>query len=255
MDIVIIGSGNVGTVLGKMAHRAGHRVLQVFSRHLQNASALATQLDAKAVDSLSDITQEADLFLVALSDAATANLPHSWKAKSGLICHTAGALSMNILKQVGANIGVLYPLQSLTKERIPEKPFPLLIDSNNGANHEMLAVFANSLSPIVRTTGDEERLKLHLSAVIVNNFSNHLFALAEDYCNRQGLDFSLLRPIILETAERLETNSAASMQTGPAIRNDQATLEKHLDLLKEFPQMQQLYNAFTESIRLLATNR
>jgi predicted short-subunit dehydrogenase-like oxidoreductase (DUF2520 family) len=101
----------------------------------------------------------------------------------------------------------------------------------------------------VVTAGDEERRKLHLAAVFCNNFVNHLYVLVEEYCNKEGLDFSLLLPLIRETSDRLEELPAAKAQTGPAIRNDASTIEKHLEMLGSYPIMKELYSVLTESIK------
>jgi predicted short-subunit dehydrogenase-like oxidoreductase (DUF2520 family) len=96
---------------------------------------------------------------------------------------------------------------------------------------------------------DKERLKLHVAAVIVSNFSNHLYKLAEDYCKKEGLDFKQLLPLIEETAQRLKTISPSNSQTGPAIRHDRATIEQHLNLLEKYPQLKKIYEVMTQSIQ------
>lgn len=125
---------------------------------------------------------------------------------------------------------------------------PIIIDASDEATFHELDSLAHSISNRVIEAGDEQRQKLHLAAVFCNNFVNHLYALAEDYCKKEGLDFDLLLPLIRETAERLEEIPPSRSQTGPAIRNDRATIEKHLDLLKQHPQLQKVYAVLTESI-------
>jgi len=249
MNVVIIGSGNVGTVLGRKIQSAGHTILQVMSRHLEHAQALGRILRCEATDQWTDINPNGDVYLLALTDSALLEVREFLQLGNAFTVHTAGSVPMEILLEVSHNYGVLYPLQSLRMgmEVIPE--LPLLIEANSADGLSFLSDFANTLSPMVRRSNDVERMKLHLAAVVTGNFSNHLFSLAQDYCDREGLDFSLLLPLIRETTDRMQFYSPAAVQTGPAIRNDHLTLDKHLEMLDQYPALKELYRAFTESIR------
>ena len=125
---------------------------------------------------------------------------------------------------------------------------PIIIDASDAETLYLLEALAHTISNTVVEAGDDQRLKLHLAAVIVNNFTNHLLTLTEDYCQKEGLDFSLLWPLIKETSSRLETVSPSKSQTGPAVRNDRPTIEKHLQLLQNYPQLKKIYELFTGSI-------
>src|SRR5437868_12497480 len=123
---------------------------------------------------------------------------------------------------------------------------PILIDGNSPETTALIEDFARSLSNTVSIANDDQRLKLHVAAVIVSNFTNHLYALAEEFCEKEKVDFKMLIPLIMETAERIETNSPASVQTGPALRNDIFTLDKHLRLLNAYPKLKYVYLKLTE---------
>jgi predicted short-subunit dehydrogenase-like oxidoreductase (DUF2520 family) len=125
---------------------------------------------------------------------------------------------------------------------------PIVIDASDKSTLKELETLAQSISDKVIEAGDEQRMKLHLAAVVVNNFVNHLYALAESYCNNEGIDFNLLIPLIKETAERMDHISPSQSQTGPALRNDKDTIEKHLALLKKYPHLKKIYETFTDSI-------
>ena len=159
-----------------------------------------------------------------------------------------GQIQTNVLKDCSISHGVLYPVQTLRREMLYEPPTPMLIDGSNEQTIGTLQQFANTLSNDVKIAGDNERLKLHVAAVVVSNFTNHLLALAKDFCDHEKLDFSLLLPMIEETTRRLHDNEPSAMQTGPAVRNDFVTIEKHLGLLESYPQLLELYRLFTESI-------
>jgi len=249
MKVVIIGSGNVGTVLGRKIQVSGHTILQVMSKHLQHAKVLASILDCEATNDWKKINPNGDLYLLALTDKTLTQLGDYVQLKQGLAVHTAGSVSKDVLSKMTMNYGVLYPLQSLRigMEQIPD--LPLLVDGNTADALTLITDFAQTLSNRVRHVGDRERSKLHLSGVITGNFSNHLFSLAQEYCDKEGLDFSLLLPLIKETMDRMQFYSPAAVQTGPAIRNDRDTLRKHVAMLEEYPELKKLYKAFSRSIR------
>jgi predicted short-subunit dehydrogenase-like oxidoreductase (DUF2520 family) len=248
MRVVIIGSGNVATVLGRLIKNAGHEIVQVYSREIVHAGILGRELQCSFIDKSENIDKSADIYLFALSDVALYELERHFHFGNKLTIHTAGSVSKNVLEKVSSNYGVLYPLQSLRKEigRFPE--IPLSIDANNGGALTILTSFAKTISSEVRETTDEQRSKLHVAAVVVSNFTNHLFALASDYCREEYVDFKLLLPLIDETVERIHTYSPNDMQTGPAARNDTVTLDKHFKLLANFPKLKYIYIRMTESI-------
>jgi predicted short-subunit dehydrogenase-like oxidoreductase (DUF2520 family) len=126
---------------------------------------------------------------------------------------------------------------------------PFLIDGNNNVTREIIFRLASSISKSVAIAGDEARLKYHLSAVIVSNFTNHLFALAKEYCDKNKIDFNLFLPLIEETVNRLHYHEPSETQTGPATRGDDSTIQKHLQLLNDFPQLKNIYEVMSESIK------
>lgn len=254
MKIVLIGSGNVATVLGRKLIHSGHAVGQVFSKVATHAQSLARELNSSYTTIWKDIDQHADLYIVAISDDRLYGLSSHLKLDKKFIVHTAGSVSKDVLSEVSRNYGVLYPLQSLRKELIPIPPIPLLIDANTVENLTLLHDFAQSISSRVGQASDQMRIKIHLAAVMVNNFSNHLLALTEDFCLRENLDFRMLSPLIRETAQRVDVISPSLLQTGPAIRNDLETIRQHLNMLKSYPQLESLYQQLTLSIASFGAN-
>jgi len=248
MKVVIIGSGNVATVLGRLIKQAGHYIVQVYSRDIVHANVLGNELQCAVTDKTDAIDKDADIYLFALADSALHDLDKQFHFGNKLVMHTAGSVSKDVLKNVSLNYGVLYPLQSLRKE-IPIAPeIPLLVDGNNDESFEAIKMFAKTLSSIVDETTDDQRYKLHVAAVVVNNFTNHLFVLAADYCKEEYLDFNMLLPLIDETVRRIHSYSPNEMQTGPAVRDDTVTLDKHFKLLVNYPKLKYIYLKMTESI-------
>ncbi len=248
MKIVIIGSGNVATVFGKKIVGAGHTVLQVINRNLEHAKILATQLKAGFGDYQSTVDNNADLYIFAVADTALFEMEKHFSLGNRPAIHTAGSINKDVLKNISTNYGVIYPLQSLRKEmeKLPE--IPLLIDANTAEVLTLIEDFASSISSSVSKSDDDQRTKLHTAAVVVSNFINHLYTLTHDFCETENLDFTMLQPLIDETALRLRDHSPKQLQTGPAIRNDVYTLQKHLQVLSNHPKLKYLYVKLTDSI-------
>jgi len=248
MRIVIIGSGNVATVLGRLFIKNGHQVIQVMSRHYEHAKTLADELGCRAsnYDGVTDLT--ADIYIVSITDGVLFDLNKSFSLGNKLIVHTAGSVSKEVLRDISTNYGVLYPFQSLRKEMDYIPDIPLMIDGNTPETITLLEDFAKTISPYVKQTTDEERLKLHVAGVVVNNFTNHLYTVAADFCSKEGLDFKLLFPLMQETTRRITLFAPKDVQTGPAVRNDVFTLDKHLRILSTHPKLKYLYLKLTDSI-------
>ena len=249
MRVVIIGAGNVATVFGRLIAKAGHEIVQVVSRNIASAQLLASKLGCAYADNPKILDTTADIYVVAMADAALNEIHESYFLGDKLIVHTAGSISQEILNKVSTKYGVIYPLQSLRKENLElHQDIPLLIDGSSNEVIFIIEKFANSLSSTVSRADDEQRLKLHVAAVFVSNFTNHLYALAADYCKKEGLEFKMLQPLIEETALRLRYHLPGDMQTGPAARKDIITLDKHLRLLAQYPTLRTVYLRMTDSI-------
>jgi predicted short-subunit dehydrogenase-like oxidoreductase (DUF2520 family) len=248
MKVVIIGSGNVATVMGGKIAAAGHSILQVASRRPETAAVLGREWGAEAVTDWAAVRRDADLYIVSITDRAIAELAAKLRLPDRLVVHTAGAVPLRALAGVSPRCGVLYPLQSMRKEIRPFPEFPLLIDACEPQDLLLIEDFARSIARQVQRADDAYRLKCHVAAVLVNNFGNFLFTLAHDYCDREHIDFGLLQPIIGETAARLQHYPPRQVQTGPAIRGDGATMQRHLELLADYPSIKALYELFSAQI-------
>jgi predicted short-subunit dehydrogenase-like oxidoreductase (DUF2520 family) len=249
MDIVLIGSGNVATVFGRKSLAAGHRIIQVYNRNADHANMLATKLGTTSTSYISSIERKADLMIIALRDEAVSNFVQEIGEIKSIAVHTAGALSINEVRGLNKSFGVLYPLQSLRKEIEILPPLPILVDGNNAVTRKQLNDFASTFAENITEADDETRLKYHLAATIVNNFTNHLFSMAASFCKKENIQFSVLQPLMEETVMRLRNTTPQNAQTGAAIRNDRNTIEKHQQLLENYPDILKYYNLFTEEIQ------
>ncbi len=244
----MLGSGNVATAFARLLHSDGFNIIQVYSRHIQNAQTLALEVNAGYTDKLSDISKAGDVYIIAVADAAIEAIAAELRLPGKTIVHTAGSVAKDVLSAVSETYGVIYPVQSISKRMNRVPPIPLLIDATDGNTLMQLMDLTRRISKQVQVANDEERKKLHLSAVFVSNFTNHLYAIAEEYCRQNRLSFQLLHPLIKETAERLQFGEAAAYQTGPAIRQDYETLSKHMHMLESNPEAASLYELLSKSI-------
>jgi predicted short-subunit dehydrogenase-like oxidoreductase (DUF2520 family) len=250
MDIVIIGSGNVATVLGRKFKAAGHTILQIYSRNASAASALAYEWDSESTNYKSMIIKTADVYIIAVPDDSIEDVTADLRLPGKVVAHTAASVPKEVLKKVTAHYGVFYPLQSLRKEMTTLPDIPVFFDGSDDIAKSTLQALAQTIAvEKVLEANDDTRLKLHVAAVIVSNFTNHLYAMAEEYCRKEGLDFKQLLPLIEETALRIKDISPKDAQTGPALRHDKETIQKHLELLKGHPQFKNIYLLLTESIQ------
>ncbi len=249
MDVVILGAGNVATVLCALLKKAGHKVVQILSRNSVTARELASKCGDTKDGLLSDDQFEnADIYIVALTDEALEHIDQYKSLKDKFVVHTAGSIPMDVLKKVTANYGVLYPLQTLSRgaDEIPYIPF--LVGANTQENVDFVMEFAGSLSDHIMYTTDAERLKYHVAAVFVGNFTNHLLAMGEIFCEKERINYKTLLPLINQVTYNANNTSPFKMQTGPALREDIVTLNKHLQALSPHSEHKYLYLKLSESI-------
>ena len=250
MLVTIIGSGNVATVLGRLLIEKGHLVAQVYSRNPAHAASLANLLQATAVSDLSLLGRQSDLYLLAVTDDALPAVASTLSLPGKLVLHTAGSVSKDVLKNVSDQYGVLWPMKMIRRSMATLTPVTIVIDGSFETVCHQVERVARIFSPLVVQAGDALRIKMHMLAAITSNFTNHLYHLASDYCLKEGIDFNLFYPLIEETARAIQAGHPKQFQAGPAYRGDGVTLEKHLQLLKQDPQLEKIYKVLSESIAL-----
>lgn len=254
MQIVFIGSGKVATHLAQRMKAVGHSIAQIYSRDLQKARTLAASVGASAMDDFSTLLPTADAYIIAISDNAIAETIHrlrDYLPADVFIAHTSGTVSRKVFLPYFSNSGVFYPLQTFSYEKKPNfETLPLCIDGGNIAKTFWFDL-GKTICPNTHLVNDEARAKLHIAAVLVNNFSNLLFTAANDILTAENIDFHLLLPLIQETVDKLHHISPEKAQTGPAIRKDNLTIEQHLAYLEEkFPAYTSIYRQLTAAIQL-----
>ena len=249
IKISIIGAGNVATHLAIAFKDAGKEIVQVFSRQLSQAEELASRCSAAAINEIPEINQEVDLIVIAVSDDALVEVVGRLNVGDALVVHTSGSVSMDVLKPLGENIGVFYPLQTFSKEReIRFNEVPLCLEANSVRNLEWLKTLAISITNQIYFVDSAQRMKLHLAAVFACNFPNFMYSIAEKLLVDNGLSFDLMEPLIIETAEKAKAISPLKAQTGPAFREDQNIINKHIQMLLEHDDFKEIYELLSKKI-------
>lgn len=247
--IVLIGAGNVATHLALAFQKSGQVVIQVYSKQFENAVGLAKKLNCGYTDSLKAIDKTADIYIIAVKDDAVAEVAEQLKLRGKIVAHTSGSVEMAVLKSSSSNYGVFYPLQTFSKSnKVNMRAVPLCLEASNSATLKTLSTLAECISNNVQRINSEQRRTIHLAAVFACNFSNHMYAIAETILKSNSLSLDILKPLIEETAKKIQHASPVEMQTGPAVRNDKKTMDSHLQLLGERKEYKKLYQLISKSI-------
>ncbi len=256
MKIVLLGAGNVGSHLGKALKTAGHHILQVWSRDHHNALALADELSSQAIKTLAEADNNADVVIICVKDEAIADVAKLLSITNQLIIHTSGTQSIDILHQFSQSFGVIYPLQTFSKNKaVNFKEIPVFYEGNNASSAKKLKELASSISESVKETDSEKRKKIHVAAVFACNFTNHFYVIAENFLVQNDLSFEDLKPLIAETASKIKVLNPLDAQTGPALRQDQEILNQHIAALSNYPHWQNLYRLISQDIVKMAKEK
>ncbi|MBN1952234.1 MAG: DUF2520 domain-containing protein [Bacteroidales bacterium] len=248
-QICIVGAGNVAWHLGHALKEKGHKISRIMSRTPEKGEELASSLRAAYSQSFHVPEGSCEILILAIRDDALEKVITQLESTDTLVVHTAGSMSLEYLKNKFPNCGVLYPFQTLSREVPAEfSKVPLCIEASNPETLFEIRKLAVSLSSVVREIDSDQRRKLHLAGILLNNFINHLVVRAEDYLQKQGLEPDIIRPLLHETFEKLSKTEASKAQTGPARRNDRKVIEQHLKLLDDEPELKNLYSTLTDSI-------
>jgi predicted short-subunit dehydrogenase-like oxidoreductase (DUF2520 family) len=215
---------------------------------MESAKALGEQMKCNYTANIKEVITDADLYFFTVADNAYPAILKEIPPNNGLWIHTAGSLEIDIFEGYAGRYGVMYPLQTFSKERkIDFSQVPLFIEANTMEDASFLFKVAERLSNHVMSINAEKRKYLHLAAVFACNFSNHMIALAAQILQKQGIDWRLLEPLIHETANKLSDLHPLEAQTGPAVRGDHAIMEQHLAMLKD-EKIRNLYALISENI-------
>ncbi len=247
--ILLVGAGNLATSLGVALKCAGCPPVGVWSRTAHSARILGTRLDCFFSDDISQLPS-ADIVIISVSDNALSQVAHNVAAyfPQALIVHTAGSVSMDILRRAGCkSYGVLYPMQTFSKARVVDfSTVGIFVEGCNETAQSVIVEVASSLGGKVYAATSEQRRYLHLAAVFACNFSNALYAMSAEILQRHGLPFDAMLPLIDETAAKVHRMSPHDAQTGPAQRGDTAVMDSQREALSG--NLLSIYNLISEYI-------
>ena len=244
--IVVLGTGNVAKHLfDAFLSQNGVETIQVYGR---KRSSLSYYREYTNVTSEFSKIMKADLYVIAISDDAIAEVSKQLDYPNGLVVHTSGSVPLTALASK-LKRGVFYPLQTFSAQRkVHFREIPICLEAENEMDYALLDKVASAISDKVVRLDSAQRKSAHIAAVFANNFTNHMYQMAEEVCNQNEIPFELLLPLIKETAAKIENLSPYDAQTGPARRNDTSTIEKHLTNLHS-QNHKDLYSLLTKSIQ------
>ena len=248
-NIVLVGAGNLATQLGQALYESGVNILQVYSRTTESAQALAGKINASYTTDLSTIKENCDLYILAVKDDVLADVAGQINFGNSMVVHTAGSIEMDMLSAYSENFGVFYPFQTFTKQKkVDFSKVPVCLEASSPSKLKELEDLARKISYKVIKLDSKQRQYLHVAAVLGCNFVNHLYTLGEMVLKENNMGLELLFPLIQETTEKVMKLSPFEAQTGPAMRNDQEIIQKHLTLLNDKPDLQEIYRLLSDSI-------
>ncbi|HTN18575.1 MAG TPA: DUF2520 domain-containing protein [Chitinophagaceae bacterium] len=254
LSFSIVGTGNMAWFLAERLNAAGHHFEGIYGRNLLAANEIVAQYPAliySAPEAIPD--KENHICLLAVKDDAIPAIAAQLHFQETVLVHTAGSVSIELLADAAVHYGVVWPVYSITRGRhFLRQDIPMVTQSND--HNPLTGILAVSISPLSGPMSEAQRFQLHMAAVFANNFTNHLIAVSESLCAGQHIAFDYLKPLIEQTFERLQQQSPGALQTGPARRGDQATQQKHMDLLQNQPELAAVYQSLSISIRKMYEN-
>ena len=251
LTIVLIGAGRLAHNLGQALLCAGHDIVQVFSRTRESAAALAEKVGASSVTDVEAVISDADIYIICVSDSALRDVASRVcrGREHRLFVHTAGSMPVDVFKGLAERYGVLYPMQTFSKEKTADfSVIPFFIEASDEITAGEIAGLAGTVGGSVTKLSSASRRTLHLAAVFACNFVNHCYALSADILASEGIPFDVMLPLIDETARKVHGMSPASAQTGPAVRYDVNVIRRQSGMLSDRPLMKDIYELMSKSI-------
>ncbi|MCM1331660.1 MAG: F420-dependent NADP oxidoreductase [Bacteroides sp.] len=232
LKAAIIGAGNVATHLAKKLSEST-TITQIYSRNIDNARTLASATGTEAIDDINLLSKDADIYIISVKDDAIPEIVAQAGKSNALWVHTSGSVAMETLAPISRHYGVLYPMQTFSKEiAVDMEKVPIFIEGCDKESLDKIRLFAERISPNVSEADSDARKKLHIAAVFACNFTNYLWGFSVDILKSIGQDLSVMEPLVKATFEKALNVSPHEGQTGPARRNDLKTIQKHLDELQ-----------------------
>lgn len=246
VSVILIGTGNVATQLfDTFLQYNSINVVQVIGRSEKSLAYFSSKTETAL---FTESIKKADLYIISISDDAIIPIVEQLEGLNGLVVHTSGSVSLEALSKFKKS-GVFYPLQTFTKgKKLNFRNIPICLEIKNKKDYKPLKFISETISDVVYEIKSEQRKSLHLAAVFVNNFTNYMYTIGHEICELNNVPFGILKPLILETAHKVDIMSPENAQTGPAKRNDVITMQYHLAQLNT-KNHKEIYKLLSESIQ------
>ena len=249
LNFCFIGAGNLATQLSKSLKENGFNIVQVFSKTENSAKFLAQKVHSDHTTVPKEITTEADVYFITLKDSVFDEVLSKINFNNQIVVHCSGSQPISVLEKYASAFGVFYPLQTFSKQRdVDFREIPVFVEANSKETENLLLNIAGKISDSVSVLSSEKRKYLHIAAVFACNFVNHLYTVAAKILEKQEIQFEVLRPLIMETAMKVQEMEPESAQTGPAVRFDENIIFAHLREIENFKHYPELYNSISKSI-------
>lgn len=249
-QIVIIGSGNIAYHMALAFNKTNVKIGQIWSRNKEHAAEIASLIGCNYESDPNKIQKDALLYLICVSDSAIEDILKKIDFNGNTIAHMSGNTPVGLLKGYSDSYGVAYPLQSFTKySQLDYKDIPFFVEGNDEYTLTKLKNILMNISPHVMEMTSKDRELIHLSAVFANNFTNHMYTIANELLNQNNFNIDILKPLIKETTQKILKLSPIMAQTGPAVRNNQQVIDRHIELLSNNEGWKKIYTFVTNSIQ------
>lgn len=247
--ITIIGAGCVGDFLATRLYERGFEIVEVVSRRKKSAVEIAKKVKAKAnQEDFEKMNKDSDLYILCVKDEVIMELRNKIQVGDKLIVHTSGSMTIDVFKKASTNYGLIYPLQTIIRERkINLDIIPFFVDGNTEESCLRIENFVKSFTNNVFRIEEAKRVKLHMAAIFASNFTNYMYKIAQDIMNREQIPMEVLKPLAYETIDKIFELGPIASQTGPARRGDCVIIDKHKSLLKN--QQRKLYSMLSNMIK------
>lgn len=249
-EIILIGAGNLGFHLGKKLFETGFQITQVYSQTMAHAEELASTIQAEPITEIEKLNKKSDLYLIAVRDDVIPYVVRHLEGIQGMIVHTSGASLSTSLAPLGDNYGVFWPMQTMKRNRPADfNNIPVVITGCNESTEKSLIEIAKKIGAKTFVLKEDDRRLVHVAAVFLNNFTNHMAVAAYDILDQRNLPHELLFPLLEETVQAIGAEHPENNQTGPAVRGDRITMARHIEMLRSNQHYAQVYEAVSQSIQ------
>jgi len=248
-SISFAGAGRVASALCSQIYDAGYKIDLIVSPGEENGRSLALSCQA-SWSPVPEYPESSDIIIVSVPDHALKDVLANLRCRTdALVVHTAGSFGLEVFPASIKVKGVFYPLQTFSRERKVEfTDLPILLESSDKQSTVILEELASSLGGKTWFVNTDQRIMLHLAAVFICNFTNHMLTRGKQVAEKAGIPFEIFYPLLNETMSKAMEIGPEKAQTGPAVRNDHNTIEKHIGLLSFSPELEKIYSEITMAI-------